>query len=629
MTEEVRFRFAVAAICLTSLAVAMLQCFLPAPLGMLEESVECADGVRRCICPRETVCARDRRAMVLLALSRASAYLNYPLYVLVVLGKAKNLCTALSRTYLAEFVPFHDAHAFHTQIGTVIGLEAFWHSGFHLLRWALDGDLRLALSSTTGVTGVAALVCSLLIVWPMRLPLLRRAMSFELRKNLHALAIVWAACAALHAPASHLFYLMGTLVVVFLVDKAYGALSTTRVQARFARLDGLVIMSFTPRGRCTGDFERGGFLSVCLPWISKTEWHPFSFFPSALRPGEVCVAIEVVGDWTRCLRDSLAVSASRPAYVSLPQPSAFQTSLYYDNCIAVATGIGVTPALHALMNGSGHRRVCLIWACRDPELIEFILANAVFRDNAWVAIYYTGTARNLRTPAVPPNVMLLRGRPRLRAVLPKLLANIEGGMGLPEHVVKGSFRGDAADGRRRFYGALAGAILRCGEEELFDMAADGDGAVSRASASTVLRGLLGASYAQAEMDRLFGFFDGGGGTIDREQMFRMLDFAKYELCDESPRAPAAHTFEETKELLDGAPAPALSRQGSYRTLSIGSAKTHVEKLERLADVEGGYTARNPERWQVLYCGNSKTLKAEVAEVARSLGLTSRFESFEH
>ena len=184
-------------------------------------------------------------------------------------------------------------------------------------------------------------------------------------------------------------------------------------------------------------------------------------------------------------------------------------------------------------------------------------------------------------------------------------------------------------GRVTIIGSDLPAHRMDGGVELFDMAADGDGAVSRASASTVLRGLLGASYAQAEMDRLFGFFDGGGGTIDREQMFRMLDFAKYELCDESPRAPAAHTFEETKELLDGAPAPALSRQGSYRTLSIGSAKTHVEKLERLADVEGGYTARNPERWQVLYCGNSKTLKAEVAEVARSLGLTSRFESFEH
>jgi hypothetical protein len=101
-----------------SVLACLLQILLPPPYGMLMTSAEvselgiapggCADGLKMCICPRETVCATDILSLFLLAIARCSAFFDYPLYMMMFLSKCHNLNNILRRTVLREFIDFAD-----------------------------------------------------------------------------------------------------------------------------------------------------------------------------------------------------------------------------------------------------------------------------------------------------------------------------------------------------------------------------------------------------------------------------------------------------------------------------------------------------------------------------------------
>ena len=86
---------AVLVICCFSLLYCVLEIFLPPPFGMNTgaNGADCnATGFEPmpiCICPRETVCVKDVKSLVFLALARCSAYFDYPLCMLLFLSKAR------------------------------------------------------------------------------------------------------------------------------------------------------------------------------------------------------------------------------------------------------------------------------------------------------------------------------------------------------------------------------------------------------------------------------------------------------------------------------------------------------------------------------------------------------------
>ena len=57
-------------------------------------------------------------------------------------------------------------------------------------------------------------------------------------------------------------------------------------------------------------------------------------------------------------------------WIKGPFPSPYSHASMYDNQILVASGIGITPALAAINAFKSSRRINLIWAVRDPEMIE-------------------------------------------------------------------------------------------------------------------------------------------------------------------------------------------------------------------------------------------------------------------
>lgn len=113
------------------------------PTEMVAEqpfSKGCQDGLKTCICPRETICADDLISMIFLTISRTSAWFDYPLYMLLFLSKANNLNNYLQKTVLRCWVNFSDYHKVHSLFGVVVAIESTSHSFFHILRWARRYD---------------------------------------------------------------------------------------------------------------------------------------------------------------------------------------------------------------------------------------------------------------------------------------------------------------------------------------------------------------------------------------------------------------------------------------------------------------------------------------------------------
>ena len=94
----------------------------------------------------------------------------------------------------------------------------------------------------------------------------------------------------------------------------------------------------------------------------------------------------------------------------------------YDNQILVASGIGITPALAAINAFKSSRRINLIWAVRDPEMLEFFLEHLYLDHDGWNLIFYTGAA-----PLKPSmergnaNIRVIKGRPNLPSLIPNVI----------------------------------------------------------------------------------------------------------------------------------------------------------------------------------------------------------------
>ena len=393
-----------------------------------------------CICPRETTCIKDVKSLVFLAFARLSAYFDYPLYVMLFLSKAHNLRGILHRTFLREFLPLDDLHSLHVFAGKVVAIEVFWHSFWHLLRWGLAGDLRLLWQHSTGISGLISLILTPLITWPMLFTRLKVAIDFTTRKALHYLSMVWVISICFHAPASWIRYIMGIAAGIYACDWLYG----------FAKLYHATTLMFTRIGGAVEivwehppDFnlDGGGYVYVCLPWISRMEWHAFSLIPHPSKPNHSCVCMAAVGDWTKKVHSALARPSSRPGWIYGPFPSPFSTATGYDHLIAIASGIGITPSISTMLNLSRTRRVHLIWMCRDADLVEYYMKTIFTQidDDAWRFIFYTGK-RNLVLFEKPtnPRVKVCFGRPDLEELIISLVDNTHHGREMPKKLLEGA-----------------------------------------------------------------------------------------------------------------------------------------------------------------------------------------------
>lgn len=332
----------------------VLRTFTPKPFGSLEPN-----GT---LCPRNTICAEEWWLVALLAVSRCSAYFCYPLMMLLFITKTNNLRTLLLRNPISLFVPLYDLHQIHVLCGEVVGVVVLIHGVCHMLRWALQGQIHFLWEHVTGITGGVCFLLTPLISWPMVWQSLKAKLTWEFRKGLHYLSIVWGVTIMFHAPQMHIRYLMGFPVIIYIADWIYGFFCRTYLVDKavsFTRLECGVELTFKhPHGFKS---DGAGYIMICIPWINKWEWHPFSLFAHPSKPGHSCVCMCMHGDWTKALHDKVKVPTTRPVFIAGPFGSPYATANKYDNLILVASGIGITPALSIIAAHKEAKRVNLIW----------------------------------------------------------------------------------------------------------------------------------------------------------------------------------------------------------------------------------------------------------------------------
>lgn len=635
--------FAILCLCVLAACIRMIKLFCAPPFGAkIAYSVnasECAGpdfdaSLIVCVCPRPTVCVHNNTELAFLVLSKLAANFAYPLYILLFLTKAHNLRSMLERTYLSELLPLDDLHQLHTIAGVLASVAGVFHSFWHFMRWGPNGGSSVW-GSLTSVSGLIAFAITPLIVLPMAVPSLRRCLPFEWRKSAHYLSLMWGVALCFHA------HLTLTLVLALSLS-IYGA---DYLYGYFFKVHRLRTLQFTRLGTAVEivwenppDFvsSEGGYVYICLPWISKMEWHAFSLVVHPVLPNHSCVLVARVGDWTRALHAQLAKPSVRPGYVYGPFPSPFSTAFAFDNIIAVASGIGITPSISAIVKLRKTRRVNLIWMCREPDLVEFFLNknNMDFDSDAWTFIFYTGSRKlDLKVKPANPMVRIFLGRPNISTLVESIVDNITNGCPMPSELLALARRAESSlfgqSPIRRFHISLERVMSNSYSiPELFRLALElseksEDGRVATEVSSKGFVKMIRTVCSGAERGDTPSGEDNamGVGVTDAEltALFVELDTN----CDGLLDVGEVGAIMQRLRVRMAAEHEAEAQEGVAETVQMAP----LQKINSVVTAGGEERRQMVDSWQMLYCGGAAPVVEELRRVSKELGISLKVESF--
>mmetsp|Transcript_19662 Transcript_19662/g.27645 ORF Transcript_19662/g.27645 Transcript_19662/m.27645 type:complete len:732 (+) Transcript_19662:212-2407(+) len=616
-TDTIKLSMALLLFCIVTL-------WAPPPIGFRTDYETCV-GIQHCICPRRSVCADDLLSMILLTIARGSAFFDYPLYVLLFISKANNLRNSLDQTILREWINFADLHHLHVIFGKCVGVETMSHSFFHIWRWIHRNDIQQLWTTTTGVTGLLAALITPLIVWPMTVPSLKSSIRYEIRKGLHYLFIPWALLLMYHAP-QRIFYFIGIPFGIYAADFVIGFFCKIYYikSVSFHKLDN-VCCSLTfdnpPGFQAHTD---ASYVYLVLPWISKYEFHAFTIFPHSRDPEKTEICIASAGDWTKKLNELIQYPTYKPAYVLGPFMSPFAAPVANsENIIAVASGIGITPALSTMAFYKETRRVNLIWVCREPGLVEFFLNDYEFDDDAFILIFYTGRRRLLLPPHMPFNIFIFTERPDFESVIAGIIHGIEGGEALPEdlHHLGKSFT--TMPSQQRAIISLERMMSIYSKESVFDYAMQLDNPNinknSMISTSSQPPANSEDSVKGKSLKEAIAKFIGDLGMIlpsELQEAFTgVVNLEKHETV----------TRQTFYDFMDN-----LFNRNDRKNVDIYSSKSIFIKSDHKHNFirslsSGGNKLTN---WQMLYCGGSQAVVNILTEISDKFSIGLALEKFD-
>lgn len=489
--------------------------------------------------------------------------------ILVFVTKFRATMGVIARTPLSMYID-GDVHELHRYCGWTILICSLIHGGFHIARWADQGNLSLLVHHFSGITGLIMIGSILLICIPMMC--LRKCIKFELRKKLHYFFLVFALALCFHTPKSAIpnggftAYIFGCILAWYFLDAVYCLFfMTEKIETtRFKVLPNGVQMTMEVSDAFRKNCGKGGFCYVCLPWVDRDQWHAFSLFENPGNPRERQIYMQKAGDWTDAVYERAQRHTVRPVWVQGPFPSPYLSAEEYDNQILVASGIGITPALSVIRAHKDSRRINLIWTVRDRHLLEFFLRHLYLDHDGWNLIFYTGKE------ALPAdveifsntNVCIIMGRPKLRQLVPNIIYGIESGMGLPERYVP----------------------------EVKQRAAD------------MLAGLNESVHSRAVEEIALQASEQGFTIADRETFQNELQKSSKGPRKQKSAAILRHLH------------------GNFRPWEFhAKANSYVKKFSR---EDPAITS-----WGLLYCGNAKPLEAEVKRMSDKYRISLHIESF--
>ena len=496
---------------------------------------------------------------------------------------------------------------------------------------------QLLWTTTTGITGLIAIIVTPFIVLPMTVPFLKKRISFEWRKFLHYLSILWATALMFHAP-QRIFWLIGVPLFIYATDKMVEIFFKTHLteSAYFQRLgESSCIISFeNPPGFGK---QNSAYVYLMLPWLSKYQFHAFTVFPCT-KPNHSSVCIHKCGDWTTSLMNTITTPTHKPAFVVGPFLSPFSSpAMDSENLVAVASGIGVTPAISLIQQYSNTcRRLNLIWICRDPGLIEHFLHNVDFGCDGYILIYYTGKERSLVLgDDVPLNIFIFHGRPNLERTISGIIVSIAAGACLPEHLLE-SVVLTRTPARMRSKLLLQKALSIYTMDQLYEYTVNASdfynlrieptiASVHYRGVLSTMKHLLGDDYHLVN-DHITTYFEkvdtDGDSLLDRmefEEFFNLMLQGSGSTDEESAMATIKSGIDRMstcRDLFDSN--NDIEKTDSERWNDDYGLKKHLQG-------NGKFSAKN---WKILYCGGSGQIKDKLKDFERHFGVGLSVEKFD-
>jgi len=445
--------------------------------------------------------------------------------------------------------------------------------------------------------------------------------------------VLWGAALMCHAPG-RIFFLIGIPLCVYVADKLIEGLFKTHLveSAHFQRLgDTSCLISFeNPPGFGK---QNSAYVYLMLPWLSKYQFHAFTVFPS-VRPNHSSICIDKAGEWTQKLMNAVTIPTHKPAFVVGPFLSPFSSpAMDSENLLAIASGIGVTPAISLIRQySSTSRRLNLVWICRDPGLVEHFLQNVEFGSDGYTLIYYTGEERALiLRDNLPPNVLIFNGRPNLERTLSGIITSIATGEGLPEELHKKVLTHTPAEMRSKLL--LEKALSLYSMTQLYECTAKATNhhnedleplvaTVSYRGVLSTMKHLLGDDgvLVNDKIAQNFEMADADGdGRLDRgefEEFFGLMLGKQEEM--------STSMVQIKRGLQQMTTCRNLFENNSPSTPIPDPSKDDFG-IKRYLQSEGKFAARN---WKILYCGGSQPVVDRLKDFNRKFGIDLSVEKFD-
>jgi hypothetical protein len=118
------------------------------------------------ICPRASICSKGYTQVVLISISRLTAFASYAVMGVTFLSKMHFLIHFLSSSYIRTFVPFESLHHVHTNTGKIFAGLAFVHTITHYIRYILRRDVH-QLGTQVHVSGLFGILSMSIVIISM------------------------------------------------------------------------------------------------------------------------------------------------------------------------------------------------------------------------------------------------------------------------------------------------------------------------------------------------------------------------------------------------------------------------------------------------------------------------------
>lgn len=437
---------------------------------------------------------------------------------------------------------------------------------------------------------------------------------------------MWAAALMCHAP-QRIFWLIGMPLFVYAADYIVGCLFKCHLveSAYFQRLgDSSCLIEFeNPVGFGK---QNSAYVYLMLPWISKTQFHAFTVFPGNT-PNHSSICIHKCGDWTGELMKQISIPAHKPAFVVGPFLSPFSSpAMDSEFLVAVASGIGVTPAISLIKQySSTSRRLNLVWICRDAGLVEHFLQNVEFSRDGYSLIYYTGK-RSIMLPdkKLPSNVFLFNGRPNLEKTISGIIHSIVSGEGLPEELSAKVVTSTPVNMRAKLLVEKALSLYTV--DQLFDYSLKASNyynesqepltnEINYQGVLSTMRHLLANDCDVDSITKIFERVDKDGNCrLNRVEFEDFMHLLLQGGCNE-----------EIQTVKQG-----LARMSTVRDMFQSQQKesSTIDEFGIRQHLHGGDGKFSAKNWSMLYCGGSAPVLSQLKDYKKKFGIHLSVEKFD-